>query len=71
MRKPKSKGKQLAAQKRAAKRNKRDIKVRSESNARRIKYDYSKSLAEHSLRKFVDKVDEAQQNFEKSNNVDS
>jgi hypothetical protein len=67
MRKPKSKGKQLAAQKRAAKRNRRDIKVRNESHARRVKYDYAKELAEHSLRKFMDKIDDAQKNFEETN----
>ena len=67
----KKKSKKAAGQNRAAKRNKRDIKMKKESHARRVKYDYSKSLAEHSLKKFMDKVEEAQKNFEKSNNVDS
>ena len=64
MRKPKSKSKQLAAQKRAAKRNRRDIRMRKEKYQRRLKFERAREMTAYGMRKFLEKVDEAQRNFE-------
>ncbi len=69
MRKPKSKSKQLAAQKRAAKRNRRDIRMRKEKSQRRLKFEKAREMTAHGMRKFLEKVDEAQRNFEESNGL--
>lgn len=69
MRKPKSKSKQLAAQKRAAKRNKRDIRVRKDSHQRRLRFEKAREQTAYGMKKFLEKVDEAQKNFEESNSV--
>ena len=69
MKKPKSKLKQLAAQKRAAKRNKRDIKVRNEAYSRRVKMEDERKTEELKQKKFMDELKEAQSNFQKSNGL--
>ena len=69
MRKPKSRSKQLAAQKRAAKRNRRNIRVRNERNQRRLKFEEARKKTARGMKEFLEKVDEAQRNFEESNNL--
>lgn len=70
MRKPKNKTKQLAAQRRAAKRNKRDVRIRKEKHERRIKYERARELTLHGMKKFEEKLKEAHENFAKSNGLD-
>ena len=70
MRKPKNKTKQLAAQRRAAKRNKRDIRVRKEKAERRLKYERARELTLHGMRKFEEQLKEAHEKFAKSNGLE-
>jgi len=65
MKKPKSKAKQLAAQKRAAKRNRRDIRVRNEAHLRRQRLEQDL----HKQKKFLEELEKAQEKFQESNGI--
>jgi len=67
MRKPKSKLKQLAGQKRAAKRNKRDIRIRREAPKRRAIVDLENELNKHKDKMWLEKLDAAKANFQETN----
>lgn len=69
MKKPKNKTKQLAAQRRAAKRNKRDIRIRKEKAERRLKYERARELTLHGMKKFEKQLEEAHKKFQESNGI--
>jgi hypothetical protein len=69
MKKPKSKAKQLAARKRAAKRNLRDIKIRNSAHSRRLKLEQARANEVHKQKLFLEKLEEAQEKFQDSNGI--
>ena len=65
MRKPRSKRKQKIQQKNAAKRNRRDIRIRAEKSIRRKRYERARELTAKKMNEFLVKVDEAQRKLNK------